>query len=110
MQRAFRLAFGLGALALATVACGAHAAALAKDTRVRVQASGIEPGWHEGRVGIAGSACTMILLDAKTKSGYTMVSLHGAAQLQRKEGAGWVDVPVKALAAEEPKACHGDND
>jgi hypothetical protein len=47
----------VGVLVLTPAACGAHAAALAKDT-----------------VG------------------------------------GWIDVPVKALAAQEPKACQGDND
>ncbi len=103
-------AHGIGVLLLAACVGGASAAPLAKGTVVRVQASGIEAGWHQGRIGVVPSGCTMILLDARTKGGYTMVSLHGAAQLQRKDGAGWVDVPVKTLAAQEPKACQGDND
>jgi hypothetical protein len=105
-----RLARWIGAVLLGASAGSAIAAALPKDTVVRVQASGIEAGWHQGRIGIVPSGCTMILLDAKTKGGYTMVSLQGAAQLQRKDGSAWVDVPVKALAAKEPKACQGDHD
>lgn len=105
-----RRARWIGVLLLAASAGSAHAAPLAKDTVVRVQASGIEPGWHEGRIGVVPSGCTMVLLDAKTRGGYTMVSLHGAAQHQRKDGGGWVDVPVRTLAAQEPKACRGDND
>ena len=100
------------ALATVTLACAAvHAATLPKDTIVRIQASGIDPGWHPGRIGVAQNGCTMIYLDTKAKGGYTSVSLRGASQMQRKEGAGWVDVPVKALAKQEPKPCQeGDND
>jgi hypothetical protein len=98
-------------LALTLAGTAAHAAALPKDTVVRVQASGIESGWHPGRIIVAGSGCTMVKLDTPAKGGYTMVSLKGASQMQRKEGAGWVDVPVKALAKQEPKPCQeGDND
>ena len=43
--------------------------------------------------------------------GYTSVSLKGATRMQRKDGAGWVDMPVKDLAKQEPKPCQdGDND
>ena len=105
---------GRAALCVALIAglalAPAWAAALTKGTVVRIQASGIEPGWHEGKIGVAPSGCTMVHLDHQARGGYTMVSLKGAAQMQRKEGAGWVDVPVKALASQEPKACQGDND
>jgi hypothetical protein len=98
-------------VALALACAASHATPLPKDTVVRVQASGIEAGWHPGRIIVASSGCTMIKLDTAAKGGYTMVSLKGASQLQRKEGTGWVDVPVKALAKQEPKPCQeGDND
>jgi hypothetical protein len=97
-------------VALATPA-GAAAPALPKDTVVRIQASGIEGGWHEGRIGLAPNGCTMVYLNARTQGGYTSVSLKGAVQMQRKEGGGWIDVPVKSLARSEPRPCQeGDND
>jgi len=53
----------------------------------------------------------MVYLDTKARGGYTSVSLKGASQMQRKDGAGWVDVPVRDLAKQEPKPCQeGDND
>jgi len=89
----------------------ARSATLPKDTVVRIQASGIEPGWHQGRIGVAKNGCTMVYLDMKARGGYTSVSLKGASQMQRKDGAGWVDVPVRDLAKQEPKPCQeGDND
>jgi len=89
----------------------ARSATLPKDTVVRIQASGIEPGWHQGRVGVAKNGCTMVYLDTKARGGYTSVSLKGASRMQRKDGAGWVDVPVKDFAKQEPKPCQeGDND
>jgi hypothetical protein len=98
-------------LALALACTSTQAAELPRDTVVRVQASGIEAGWHPGRIFVTPSGCTMVKLDTKTKGGYTMVSLKGASQLQRKDGSGWADVPVKALAKQEPKPCQeGDND
>jgi hypothetical protein len=98
-------------VALALACAASHAAPLPKDTVVRVQASGIEAGWHPGRIIVASSGCTMIRLDTAAKGGYTMISLKGASQLQRKDGAGWVDVPVRDLAKQEPKPCQeGDND
>jgi hypothetical protein len=96
---------------LAAPSCIA-AARLPKDTVVRVQASGIEPGWHAGRIGVAKNGCTMVYLDTKARGGYTSVSLRGAARLERKDGSGWVDVPVKPLLQAEPRECRegGDND
>ena len=92
-------------------ATAAHAAPLAKDTIVRIQASGIEPGWHQGRIGVAKNGCTLVVLDTKARGGYTSVSLKGASQMQRKDGASWVDVPVRDLAKQEPRPCQdGDND
>lgn len=105
-----RAALGVAVIAWLSTAPAWAAAGLPKGTVVRVQASGIEPGWHDGKIGIAPSGCTMVYLDKAARGGYTMVSLKGAAQMQRREGATWVDVPVKTLAGQEPKACQGDND
>jgi hypothetical protein len=97
--------------ALALLAGGAQAANLPKDTVVRIQASGIEPGWHQGRIGVAQNGCLMVFLDTKAQGGYTSVSLKGARQMQRKDGSTWVDVPLGDLAKQEPKPCQeGDND
>ena len=99
------------ALALATPLAAIAAAALPRGTVVRVQASGIEPGWHEGRVALVSSGCTLIQLDTPAKGGYTSVSLKGAAKLQRRDTGTWLDVPVRELARAEPKPCQeGDND
>lgn len=93
------------ALALACAVAGlAGAQELRKDTVVRVQASGIESGWHEGRIGRGGS-CTMVLLDKKTRGGYTSLALNAIGRMQRREGGGWVDVDVKPALAKESKSC-----
>ena len=98
-------------VAVALLSGGALAATLPKDTVVRIQASGIEPGWHQGRIGVAKNRCTMVFLDTKARGGYTSVSLKGASHMQRQDGTTWVDVPVKDLAKQEPKSCQdGDND
>ena len=98
-------------VALALLAGGAEAVPLPKDTVVRIQASGIDPGWHQGRIGVAKNGCTMVFLDTKARGGYTSVSLKGASHMQRQDGSTWVDVPVTDLAKQEPKPCqHGDND
>lgn len=103
--------FATLALLAALPAAALAAGALPANTVVRVQASGIEPGWHEGKIGTARNGCTMVYLDTKAKGGYTSVSLKGAAKMQRRDGSAWVDVPVRDLARAEPKPCQeGDND
>jgi hypothetical protein len=93
-------------LALATLcATTAHAGALPKGAVVRIEGSGIESGWHAGTVALNDEGCTMIKLDKATKGGYTMVSLMGTARLERLQSGTWVEMPVKALRAHEPKPC-----
>jgi hypothetical protein len=92
-------------VAASLVASTAHAGALPKGAVVRIEGTGIESGWHAGTVAVNGEGCTMVKLDKATKGGYTMVSLMGTARLERLQSGGWVETPVKALRAHEPKPC-----
>jgi hypothetical protein len=78
---------------------------LAQDTAVRVEGSGIEPGWFEGKIFVTSEGCTMVKLARETKDGYTMLALIAIQRLQKKEGAGWRDLALKDLTAHEPKHC-----
>jgi len=82
---------------------------LAKDTAVRVEGSGIEPGWFEGRIVITSEGCTMVKLARPTKDKYTMLALTSVAILQKKDGSGWKELSVDALKAHEPKGCVDEN-
>ena len=95
------------AFACAAALCGAaaHAGALPKGAPVRIEGIGIESGWHAGKTAINPEGCTMVLLEKATKQGYTMVSLTGTARLERLQSGAWVDLPIKALRAQEPKTC-----
>ena len=92
-------------LATTLVGLAAHAGELAKDTVVRVEGSGIEPGWFEGRIFITSEGCTMVKLDKPTKDRYTMLAIIAVAKLQKKEGAGWRDLSLDDLKSHEPKKC-----
>jgi len=99
----------LGALLAWSAAAGAQG--LAKDTVVRVKNPSLGAGWLEGRVGVAPSKCTMVLLKEKAPGGYTGMALNAVKAMQRRDGAGWVDVDVKPWLAREPKDCReADND
>lgn len=86
-------------------AAAAYAGALPKDTPVRIEGSGIEPGWFDGTIFITGEGCTMVKLAKPTKDRYTMIALIAVAKLQKKEGAGWREIPLKELKAHEPAGC-----
>jgi hypothetical protein len=86
-------------------ATSAHAGALPKGAVVRIEGIGIESGWHVGKVAVDGEGCTMVRLDKATKGGYTAVSLMGTARLERLQAGEWVEMPVRALRAHEPKPC-----
>src|SRR3954466_13190895 len=89
-------------------ACGigsAFAGDLPKGTVVRIEGSGIEAGWHEGKITVTGEGCTMVSLAKATKDGYTLIALIATTRLQKQQGASWVDVSVKDLRAHEPKKC-----
>jgi hypothetical protein len=92
-------------LAMTFVALAAHAGGVAKDTPVRVEGSGIEPGWFEGKIFISGEGCTMVKLAKPTKDKYTMLALIAIAKIQKKDGGGWRDLSLKDLKAKEPVRC-----
>jgi len=94
------------ALTLATLA--AQAGNLAKDTAVRVEGSGIEPGWFDGNIVVTGEGCTMVKLARATKDGYTMLALIAVERLQKKDGPTWRDLSLADLKAHEPKQCLED--
>jgi hypothetical protein len=94
--------------ALVMVACGmsaAFAGDLPKGTVVRIEGSGIEGGWHEGKITVTSEGCTMVSLVKPTKDGYTMIALIATRRLQKQQGASWIDVSVKDLQSHEPKKC-----
>jgi hypothetical protein len=92
-------------LATTLITLAAQAGDLAKDTAVRVEGSGIEPGWFDGKIFITSEGCTMVKLSKATKDHYTMLALIAVARLQKKEGAGWRDLSLTDLKAHEPKQC-----
>jgi hypothetical protein len=92
-------------LALIVVTFAAQAGGLAKETTVRVEGQGIEPGWFDGKVFITSEGCTMVKLAKATKDGYTMLALIAVERLQKKEGAAWRDLSLADLKGQEPKQC-----
>jgi hypothetical protein len=94
--------------ALLLFAAPAFAGGLPKGTIVRMQGSGIESGWHQGKITVTSEGCTMVALDKPTKEGYTLIALIATARLERQQSGAWTDVPVKALQAQEPKLCLED--
>ena len=94
--------------ALVIAACGispTFAGDLAKGTVVRIEGSGIEGGWHEGKITVTSEGCTMVSLAKPTKDGYTMLALIATKRLQKQQGGSWIDVSVKDLQAHEPRKC-----
>jgi len=92
-------------LALLTLSPIAFADALPKGTVVRVEGSGIEAGWFQGKITMTSEGCTMVTLDKATKDGYTMLALIAIKRLERQQGAGWVAESLEKLKAREPKKC-----
>jgi hypothetical protein len=83
----------------------AFADGIPKGAVVRIEGSGIEAGWHQGKITVTSEGCTMVTLDRATKDGYTMLALIAITRLEKQQGGAWVDEPVKGLRAKEPKAC-----
>ena len=101
---------GIALLAIG-LASGAPAQGLPKDSVVRVKNPSLGPGWLEGRVAVAPSKCTMVVLKDKAPGGYTSLALNAVKAMQRRDGANWADVDVKPWLAREPKDCReADND
>jgi len=98
----------IAATALVFMASVALADRVAIDTTVRIEGSGIELGWHDGKITVTSGGCTMIKLHTPTKDGYTLISLVATRRIQRQQGGAWVELPLQALRASEPKECLED--
>ena len=94
-----------GLLVGSLVSMSALAGGIASNVPVRIEGSGIESGWFEGRTDITSQGCTIVKLSKATKDGYILLSLIAVSRLQQKDAAGWRDVPVADLRAREPKRC-----
>jgi len=92
-------------LALLSVSPLVLADALPKGTVVRVEGSGIEAGWFQGKITVTSEGCTMVTLDKPTKDGYTMLALIAIKRLELQQSAGWVAQSLEKLKAREPKKC-----
>ena len=95
----------IGAAALVFIASAALADRVAIDTTVRIQGSGIELGWHDGKITVTSEGCTMIKLQKPTRNGYTLIGLPATRRMQRQQGGDWVEVPLEALRDNEPRQC-----
>jgi len=98
----------IAATAFGLMASVALADRVAIDATVRIEGSGIELGWHDGKITVTREGCTMIKLQAPTKDGYTLISLVATRRIQRQQGGAWVELPIQALRASEPKHCLED--
>lgn len=87
------------------VSMSALAGGIASNVPVRIEGSGIESGWFEGRTDITSQGCTVVKLSKATKDGYILLSLVAVSRLQEKDASGWRDIPVADLRAREPKRC-----
>ena len=87
------------------VSLSAYAGGIASNVPVRIEGSGIESGWFEGRTDITTEGCTVVKLSKATKDGYILLALVAVNRLQQKDATGWRDVPVADLRAREPKRC-----
>src|SRR5262245_18181845 len=90
---------------ISLVSWSAVAGGIASNVPVRIEGSGIESGWFEGRTDITTEGCTVVKLSKATKDGYILLSLIAVKALQEKNAAGWRDVSVAELRAREPKRC-----
>ena len=81
------------------------AGGLPKGAVVRIEGSGIESGWHQGKITVTSEGCTMVALDKPTKDGYTLIALIATTRLERQQSGTWTEVPLKPLRAQEPKMC-----
>ena len=87
------------------VSLSAFAGGIASNVPVRIEGSGIESGWFEGRTDVTREGCTVVKLSKATKDGYILLSLVAVSRLQEKDGASWRDLSVADLRAREPKRC-----
>ena len=84
---------------------------LAEGTRMRV----LDPSlgtrdWVEGRLKAGADGCMLVVLDSKSRSGHTAVSVAGARQVQVFKDGRWAAAPVQAINAAQPQPCRGGGD
>lgn len=99
-MKRFAMLLGTSLLSLS-----AYAGGIASNVPVRIEGSGIEDGWFEGRTDVTREGCTVVKLSKATKDGYILLSLTAVDRIQQKEANRWVDLSVKELRAHEPKRC-----
>ena len=87
------------------VSWSAYAGGIASNVPVRIEGSGIESGWFEGRTDVTTEGCTVVKLSKATKDGYILLSLIAVSRLQEKDGGSWRDLSVADLRAHEPRQC-----
>jgi len=90
---------------LAALVSTAWAGGLPKGTKVRIEGTGIEAGWHQGVTTVTSEGCTMVALDKPTRDGYTMIALIATERMQRLINGAWTDVELIELRAKEPAPC-----
>jgi hypothetical protein len=96
----------VAALLLASLIClPAFAGGIGSNVPVRIEGSGIEAGWFEGRTDVTTEGCTVVKLSKATRDGYILLALVAVSRLQQKDGAGWRDLSVADLRSHEPKRC-----
>lgn len=110
IQRLVRGGASMAVFALATAASLTSAAAQALPARAEVRfqpaSSQLGLGWQAGTLYSAPGDCAMVITaDPTVRGGRRVLHLAGIEKLQRKDGATWVDVPVKAVRAKEPRRC-----
>jgi hypothetical protein len=92
-------------LGTSLVSLSAFAGGISPNVPVRIEGSGIESGWFEGRTDVTSAGCTIVKLSKATKDGYILLSLVAVRRLQERDGNGWRDLSVADLKAREPKRC-----
>ena len=95
----------IASLAAAFLTSTAFAGDLPKGTVVRIEGSGIEGGWHEGKITVLAEGCTYVALNKPTEHGYKLIALIGATRLQRQQNGGWTEMSLDTLRSHEPKPC-----
>ncbi|MEQ1870726.1 MAG: hypothetical protein ABL961_11940 [Vicinamibacterales bacterium] len=99
----------LFALATGASLTGAAAQDLPAKAEVRFQpaaSSKLAPGWRTGTLySSLGDCARVITADPTVRGGQRVLQLVGIQKLERRDGARWVEVPVQAQRAKEPRWC-----
>ena len=101
----------LALLVLATGVSLASAKPQGPPTPVEVRflpaaTSPLGPAWRTGTlISHPGDCAQVITADPTARGGRRVLQLAGIQKLERRDGAAWIAVPVKALSAKEPRWC-----